>query len=72
MAQRGITRHDVRRVLAHPDRLEPDPGDDELLHAVKRFFRRGDSIVLRVVYNRLARPWRVVTVFFDRRTRRRQ
>jgi len=56
----------------NPDRVERDPDDAELMHAVKRFFREGDSVVLRVVYNEVRRPWRVVTVYFDRKARRKQ
>ncbi len=56
----------------NPDRLDRDPADRELMHAVKRFFREGDSVVLRVVYNEVRRPWRIVTVYFDRKARRKQ
>ena len=72
MAQRGITDDEIRRTLINPDRVERDPDDSELMHAVKRFFRDGDSIVLRVVYNEVRRPWRIVTVYFERKTRRKQ
>lgn len=72
MAQRGITDDEIRRALMNPDRLDRDPADRELMHAVKRFFREGDSVVLRVVYNEVRRPWRIVTVYFDRKARRKQ
>ena len=72
MAQRGITDDEIRRALINPDRVERDPDDPELMHAVKRFFREGDSVVLRVVYNEVRRPWRIVTVYFDRRAQRKQ
>ncbi|MFH1109854.1 MAG: DUF4258 domain-containing protein [Planctomycetota bacterium] len=72
MTQRGITDGEIRRVLMNPDRVERDPDDTELMHAVKRFFREGDSVVLRVVYNEVRRPWRIVTVYCDRKARRKQ
>ena len=72
MAQRGITDNEIRRALMDPDRVQRDPDDAELMHAVKRFFLEGDSVVLRVVYNEVQRPWRIVTVYFDRKARRKQ
>jgi hypothetical protein len=72
MAQRKITDDEIPRAMMNPDRLERDPDDAELMHAVKRFFRKGDSIVLRVICNEVRRPWRVVTVYFDRKSRRKQ
>ena len=72
MAQRGIKDDEIRRALMNPDRVERDPDDAQLMHAVKRFFRKGDSIMLRVVYNEVRRPWRIVTVYFDRQARRRR
>ena len=72
MAQRGITDDEIRRALMNPDKVERDPDDAELIHALKRFFREGDSIVLRVVYNEVRRLWRIVTVYFDRKARRKQ
>ena len=72
MAQRGITDNEIQRAMLNPDRIERDPDDAELMHAVKRFFREGDSVVLRVVYNEVRRPWRIVTVYFDRKARRKQ
>jgi len=72
MAQRGISDDEIGRTLMNPDRVERDSDDPELVHAVKRFFREGDSVVLRVVYNTVRRPWRIVTVYFDRKVRRKQ
>lgn len=72
MAQRGITDDEIRRTLMTPNRVERDPDDIELMHAVKRFFRDGDSVVLRVVYNEVRRPWRIVTVYFDRKARKKR
>jgi hypothetical protein len=67
MSQRGVTRKQIALTLEQPDRVERDVGDVELLHAIRRFGGR----VLRVVYNHVARPPRVVTVYFDRRLGRR-
>ena len=72
MAQRGVTNEDIRRALTSPDRVEHDPEDIEVMHAIKRFFRGGDSVVLRVAYNEVRRPWRIVTVYFDRKARRKR
>ena len=72
MRQRGVTTEQIHRALQHPDRTEPDADDPELTHALKRLHRARGSSVLRVVYNHLASPWRVVTVYFDRRAGRAQ
>jgi hypothetical protein len=69
MRQRGINKGQVARALATPDLVEPDRLDPELTHAIKRFFYRGNSTMLRVVYNHTVVPSRVVTVFFDRKNR---
>ena len=70
LEQRGVTTEQLRRALLHPDRVESDPEDDELRHAIKRFHVSGDSTVLRVVYNHTESPWVVVTAFFDRKAKR--
>jgi hypothetical protein len=70
MRQRGIVIDDIRRTVAHPDRVHPDADDPELTHALRRFYRRHGSVVLRVVYNHTVSPRRVVTAFFDRRAGR--
>lgn len=72
LKDRGVSVDDVRRAIIDPDHVEIDPQDDELTHAVKRFHRRGISKQLRVVYNHLVSPRRVVTVFFERERRRRR
>ncbi len=58
----------MARVLERPFRVEPDPVDPELRHALAPIPEHGGR-VLRVVYNPTASPWRVVTVYFDRRLR---
>jgi len=54
--------------IKNPELRERDPNDDEL----ERFYRsipdRGNR-VLRVVINTELAPWRIVSVFFDRRMR---
>ncbi len=70
MMRRGVSLTQVERTLGHPDRREPDPDDPELMHAIKRFHRSGGSNMLRVVYNHVASPWRVVTVYWDRQAGR--
>lgn len=70
MRERRISDAWVRRALKAPDHREPDPWDNE----VERFYRRipefGDR-VLRVAVNTRVEPWRVVSVFFDRRMKER-
>lgn len=66
MAQRHISVAQIRRTLQHPNLRIPDTDDPELTHAIKRFHHRGGSVVLRVVYNARAKPWRIVTAFFER------
>jgi hypothetical protein len=68
LTQRGVTVKQIRLTLEQPNRVEPDADDIEVLHAIRRFGGR----FLRVVYNRMTKPPRIVTVFFDRRLRRRR
>ena len=58
----------LERVLNAPQRIEPDPDDDELEHRFCRFAEHGNR-VLRVVVNKTVRPARVVTLYFDRTMR---
>ena len=63
---RTIEREWIVATLEKPALREPDPKDPEL----ERFYRRvpecGDR-VLRVVVNTRLAPWRIVSVFFDRK-----
>jgi hypothetical protein len=68
MTERGIEAAWVDRVLASPAALAPDPRDPGLVHATGPIAER-DGRVLRVVHDRSEIPFRVVTVFFDRRLR---
>jgi hypothetical protein len=69
LAERRIDLAWVGRVLASPERTEPDRGDPSLRHALGPI-RERDGRVLRVVYDPAVSPIRVVTAFFDRRERR--
>ena len=68
MAERSIQEEWVVRLVSGPELRVRDPNDTE----VERFFgsipERGGR-VLRVAVNTQATPWRVVSVFFDRRMR---
>lgn len=68
MNERMIPIEWVESAVAEPDLRAPDLNDFE----VERFFRRipeYDDRVLRVAVNTNVDPWRVVSVFFDRRMR---
>lgn len=66
LKNRMIDRKWVLKTVEQPDLRQCDPNDEEL----ERFYRRipdcGDR-VLRVVVNTKLAPWRIVSVFFDRR-----
>ena len=69
MNERVIAIEWVEDAVNAPDLRTPDPDDRE----VERFYRRTpqrEDRVLRVVVNTRVAPWRVVSVFFDRRMRR--
>ena len=65
ISERAIRLEWIERVLSRPERTEEDQEDPELHHALGRIPEHGGR-VLRVVYNRMATPWRIVTVYFDR------
>ena len=70
MAERVILKEWIERIVAEPELRTDDPNDPEL----ERFFARvpeRDDRVLRVIVNTRVIPWKVVSVFFDRRMRRR-
>ncbi|MDE2694973.1 MAG: DUF4258 domain-containing protein [Chloroflexota bacterium] len=69
MNERLIALERVEDAVSEPELRTPDPVDPEL----ERFYRRippRDDRVLRVVVNTRFAPWRIVSVFFDRRMRR--
>ena len=66
--ERTIPVEWVERLISAPELRIDDPHDPD----VERFFGQVpemDYRVLRVVVNTRAAPWRVVSVFFDRRMR---
>ena len=68
MAERMISPEWVARTVAEPAFRVSDPNDE----ALERFYRTVPEYgnrVLRVVVNTQVAPWRVVSVFFDRRMR---
>ena len=67
--ERRILAEWVGRVLSNPLKIENDKEDDNLRHALGRIAECEDR-VLRVVYNYSARPWLVVTAYFDRKAGR--
>ena len=69
IAERGISRAWIERVLADPLALEIDKEDPTLRHALARIPERG-GMVLRVIYDETVKPWSVVTAFFDRKAGR--
>ena len=62
--RRGLDQHWIHAVLSYPARLESDPDEGTLMHALypvpERAFRD-----LRVTYNESADPVLAVTAFFD-------
>ncbi len=70
LRERGIARDWVRQTLRHPQWTERDKSNRILRHALRAISERG-GLILRVVYDPTSEPRRVITVFFDRRARRR-
>lgn len=68
LVERGIEQEWIVRALAEPERVDDDPLDADVRHALKRVPER-DGRVLRVVFNFRQKPWLIVSVFFDRRLR---
>ena len=68
MVERDISQHWIDAVVNAPGFHAPDPNDSSLVRSYGRVPERGDR-VLRVVVNTSTDPWRVVSVFFDRRMR---
>jgi len=69
LEERCIQQNWVIRTLKKPENIEADQIDQNISHALARIPEHGDR-VLRVVYNSTVKPWRIVTVFFDRRAAR--
>jgi hypothetical protein len=69
LQERNIPEEWVWRTIHSPDRTSV--GADNNIHYIKAIPEHGGRF-LRVVVNPYVTPNRVVTVFFDRRLRRRQ
>lgn len=59
----------VERILQQPERVEPDSVDAELEHRLGRIPESAGR-VLRVIVKKTANPLRIITVYFDRKMRR--
>jgi Domain of unknown function (DUF4258) len=70
VAERGIPTAWIGRVLAHPEKTEPNRDDPALRHALAHIPEH-EQRVLRVVYNETTEPWLIVTAYFDRTQRNR-
>jgi hypothetical protein len=68
ISERRIPLEWIAAALSAPDRVETDPADDQLTHALRRI-PAAEHKVLRVVYNGMGPLAVIVTVFFDRRER---
>ena len=66
LKNRLIEKQWVLETMKQPDFRQPDPNDTELERFYRKIPERGDR-VLRVVVNTRLAPWRIVSVFFDRR-----
>lgn len=69
MAERNIKEEWVWRTIESPGRTEE--GEDANIHFLK-MIPEFDDRILRVVVNKNIQPNRIVTLFFDRRMRRKR
>lgn len=67
LKERNVSEVWVKLVIEEPEMKELK--DDGTVHYV-RAIEEHEGRYLRVVVNTRAKPWRIVTVFFDRRLRR--
>lgn len=68
MLERDIELEWVTRVLAYPQKVEPDQSDPTKFHAFGAIPEKDDR-VLHVIYNGTTEPWLVISVYFDRKMR---
>ncbi|MFO7970754.1 MAG: DUF4258 domain-containing protein [Desulfobacterales bacterium] len=68
MVKRKIKKEWPGRVLAFPQRIEPDATDPMLEHRLAEI-SECENRVLRVIINPHTNPIRVITFFFDRKIR---
>ncbi len=66
LQEREIEIEWLERVLMNPASTMPDPMDADMEHRIGKIVEYGDR-VLRVVVNTKVEPFRVVTVYFDRK-----
>ncbi|MBN2209567.1 MAG: DUF4258 domain-containing protein [Candidatus Coatesbacteria bacterium] len=69
ITRRGIPLRSVEHVLGKPLAVEPDKVDPALEHRLGRVAEYGNR-VLRVVVNARVQPISAITVFWDRRARK--
>ncbi|MCS6926766.1 MAG: DUF4258 domain-containing protein [Candidatus Binatia bacterium] len=69
LKERNIRESWVKLAIEDPEKKEPrDDGTVHYIRAIEEYAGR----YLRVVVNPDVKPWRIVTVFFDRRIRKLQ
>lgn len=66
IADREILVEWIERVFNNPEKIEPDPNDSTLSHALGSILEFGGR-VLRIIYDDKTKPKRIVTVYFDRK-----
>jgi uncharacterized DUF497 family protein len=66
MAKRGVTVEWLERTLTCAQRIEPDSTDASLEHRLAVIPEHGNR-VLRAIVNTAVNPFRIVTMFFDRK-----
>ncbi len=64
LQQRKIKPEWLAATLANPDRIESDPEDATLVHALLDIPEKGFKR-LRVIYNETSEPVTIVTAYFD-------
>ena len=69
MTERNIPVEWIEQVLKSPNQTEDDRHDGELKHFL-RVIKENDNRILRVVTNDHSQPKRIVTLFFDRKQRK--
>ncbi len=69
LLEREIPIEYMEQVLCNPEWIEPDKEDFELEHRLGKILEYGNR-VLRVVIDRNVEPVHIITVYFDRRMRK--
>lgn len=68
VAQRKIEIRWVELAVQNPTQVEADSHDADLQHRLVSI-AENENRVLRVIVNYTVSPWRIVTVYFDRKLR---